>query len=150
MEIFSIITFFKNLFLGIWSFFQHRAQLSIEIKDHVKRLDHIVQFFVYLQNNSASSILISEISILHNGKKYPCELESKRIRSVNGVVTRATINFPINLSPESGLYCYLEFLNCQDIEVAPEKKIVLEAHTNRGDLRKSLILSPTRKYLHLH
>ena len=104
--------------------------------------------YLYLQNNSNSPLTISGISIVHNDKKYPCELIPKKIRG-KGENLIKTPMFPINLSPNQGVLFPFEFLNCQDIEISPDKKIVLEIYTNRKMIEKSLTLDLPNTLLHL-
>lgn len=144
----GILGFVFSGFLWIYTLYRNRTNLDIEIKDYSKAFGHVVQLYLYLQNNSDNPLTISGLSLIHKEKKYLCELLPKKIRKTGDSLIQTPM-FPVNLSPQQGVFLPFEFLNCQDIEIVPDKKIVLEIHTNRKKLKKSLTLDQPGTLLHL-
>lgn len=145
---FGILGFVLSALLWLCTVLKNRTNLCIEVKDYTKAFGEIVQLYLYIQNQSDSPITISGISIVHYEKKLPCELIPKKIRKTGDDIIY-TPHFPINLSPQQGVCFPLEFLNCRDIEVGPDKKVALEIYTNRKVIKESLILSQPNTLLHL-
>lgn len=134
--ILSVLAFIMSFVTWVVHAFQHSTRLSIKNIDYRVWPGDIVQLFVYIQNNSVAPITISGLSILESGRKFPCELVSKKIRSENGIVTRSTPNFPLNFSSSQGSMYFLEFVHCPGIALAPNKTVAFEIYTNRGCLKK--------------
>ena len=149
LNIISILAFFMSLTTWIVTFITHRMHVSVEVKDFAKR-NHVVQFYLYIQNNSATPFTVSGISIVSGSRKYPCEYLPKLIRTQNDRVIIETPYLPVNFSSHQGQCFAFEFLNCQDISLAPGKKVDLEIYTNQKTLKKSLLLPQQDKILHLH
>ena len=144
----SILAFVMSAITWISNFVSRRINIKVEIKDFAKRWD-VVQLYVYIQNNSASPFTLSGVSIISDSGKHPCEPLSKIIRTRNDEIVICTPYFPVNFSAHQGQCLALEFLNCPDIELAPDKTVELEIYTNRKILRKSLTVPQPDRILHL-
>ena len=131
----------------IHTFISNRKNIDIKILDYTQ-INHVVQFFLYIQNQSASQICISSISIHHEGKHIFCELIPKKIRKTNDTLI-CTPMFPLNLAPLCGYQYFFEFLDCPNNLVAPEKTVEVVIHTNRGPIKKSVNLGDKSHYLHI-
>lgn len=144
----SVIGFIGTIYGSIRVFYIGRKRIDCEIIDHVKLQSNIVQFFIYVNNSSSNPLCISYISLVYDDVSVRCELLQKKTRLLGGILYRTPL-FPLNLAPHVGTICFLEFLKCPDIELAPDKTVVLEFHTNRGMIKKSLILPQPAHYLHI-
>lgn len=138
----SVLSIFSTLHILISS----RKNISIEIFDYTK-VYKTVQFFMYVQNKSHLPICISCISIIYDDKKYPCELIPKKIRGTGEDLIR-TPQFPLNLTPQYGIHSFFEFVNSPDIELTLGKNVDFLIYTNRGVLKKSVVLPEKSHYLH--
>lgn len=147
-NILGCLSFFGTGYLFICRWINGRKNLEVSIIDHSKIFGRIVQFFISFQNHSSNPLTIHSVTIVYNEKEYPCELIPKKIRGKdeNGIKTPM---FPLNLVPDQGYLCYLEFLNCEDIPVTEGKTIALKIHTNRGPITKSITLGDKDHYLHI-
>ena len=125
----------------------NRKNVSFEIVDYASHFKEIKQLFVFLQNKSSIPIVITSIQFRLGNRQYPCELIPKKILEKADRVY-STPMFPINLSPHYGESFFLEFINCQDILLAPENTVYFVIYTNRGVINKSLTLGETSHYLH--
>lgn len=150
LNILTILAFIMSAITWIVTALRHSIFLTVELKDYAKWFNNVVQLFLYIQNNSASPITVSGISILYDGKKFPCELVPKKLRTEDGIVTRSTPMFPLNFAGLQGTMYFFEFVNCPDIELAQGKTIDFEIYTNRGRLKKSVTLGPQDRYFRLH
>lgn len=147
-NLFAILGLILSASLWIYNRYQHRIALKIEIKDYVKALGHVIQFFLYIQNESDSPITISGMALTYKNEKFFCELLPKKIRGTKDSLIKTPM-FPINLAPQQGVLLPFEFLNCQDIELTPDKKVDFEIYTNRKLLKKSLTLDQPGYLLHI-
>lgn len=143
----GITGFLLSAIIWIYTIFQKRCDLFLDIKDYTKVFGRVIQLYLYIQNLSDSPITISGISIAHNNTFFPCELLPKKIRGEGDSLIKTPM-FPINLAPHQGILVPFEFLNCQDIALTPYKTLDLEIYTNRKVLRKSLTLVQPDHLLH--
>lgn len=145
-NILCILGFLSSMLLWIKTYLDSRKKINLQIYDYKKYPHGVIQFFVYIQNNSSSPLTISDISIKSNDCLKQCELVSKTIKK-NINCTIETPMFPINLNSKQGFNCFLEFLDCEQIALAPQKKVDFLICTNRGYLNKSLVLDNISHYL---
>lgn len=146
-NILGILGFILSALMWLYTYIKNRIHLVVEIKDYTKVFQRVVQLYLYIQNNSEKPLTISEISIFHTQKTYPCVLLPKKIRGIgDSLIT--TPMFPVNLSPHEGILLPFEFLNCQDIELVPDKTVALEIYTNRKMIKKSVTLGQPDHLLH--
>ncbi len=138
-NVMAILGFCASAFLCVRVYINSRKNIAIKVVDYNKH-DHVVQFFLCIQNNSDKPLCIDSIEI-PNGVQ--CELIPKKITD-----KLSTPMFPLNLSGHQGSFYFLEFLYCADIELAPGKTIVFLVHTNRGQIETSLTLGNISYYLH--
>ncbi len=131
---------------AFFHFLSTRKKLKIEILDSETIWD-VMQFFIYIQNQSHSSICISSISIRYDKKEIYCELVPKKIRGKGDELIRTPM-FPLNISPLQGGMYFLEFVYCPKISLDPGKILDFVIHTNRGPLKKSVTLGDKSHYLH--
>lgn len=143
----AIVGFAGTIISWIASFLRHRRNISVQIIDYAQRL-HVIQLFIRIQNNSSAPLAIHSVSISGHDDTFSCELIPKRIREFDSDPTKSPM-FPINLVAKQGYQCFLEFLYCEDIELAPGKTIGLIIHSNRGPINKSVTLGNTSHYLHI-
>ena len=129
-------------------FFSSRIHLEVRIEDATK-IRNIVQLFVEFENKSSSPITISRICIKHGSSEHSCELLEKRIRHMPGGITYKTPLFPLNLFARTGYLYFLEFVDAQDISIAPGNKVDVVMYTNRGKIKKNLLLPAPGRYLHM-
>lgn len=146
----TILSFIMSAATWMLTAYNRSIQLSCAISDYIKYDQGILQLFLYIQNNSEKPITISGISLIIDSQKYPCELVKKKIRSVNGLVTQSTPNFPLNFSPSQGRMEFIEFLNCPSIETSPGKMVEIEIYTNRKALKRCLSLPQSSPFFHHH
>lgn len=125
-----------------------RRHVEVEIFDYSSHWGRIAQLFIHFQNQSRSPICIVSVSLLFNGKEVCCELVPKKIR-LEGDELLKTPMFPLNLLGKQGSLCFLEFVGFEHIELVPGSNLVLLINTNRGQIRKSVTLSNTSRYLHI-
>lgn len=144
----TILSFTMSVTTWILTAYNRSIKFSCSIIDFKKYSPDIIQFFIYIQNNSEKPMTISGMALVVDHKKYPCELVSKKIQSINGVVVHATPNFPLNFSPSQGRMEFIEFLHCPDIEASPGKMVELEIYTNRKALKRSLSLPQSGLFFH--
>ena len=147
-NIVACLSFLGTGYLFICRWLSSRKNIKISIIDHSKVFGRIVQFFILFQNQSTAPLTIHSVTIIYDAKEYPCELPPKKIRGKNESAVNTPM-FPLNLAPRQGYLCYLEFLNCEDILIAEGKTVVLKIHTNRGPIKKSIILQNKSHYLHI-
>lgn len=148
-NILGILGFALSALIWICTFLNNRTRLTVKVKDYRKYFEKVIQLYLYIQNDSDNAIVISGLSLLHNKQQYPCELLPKKIRGKGDDLIKTPL-FPINLSPCQGVLLPFEFLDCQDIELSPDKTIALEIHTNRKKIEKSLTLDQPGYLLHFH
>lgn len=146
--LFSVIGFFGTATGWIYYWITTRKKIDITIFDYSSPFGSIAQFFVHFQNQSHSPICIVSIDLVHSSKKICCELIPKKIRGTERDMLKTPM-FPINLYGKQGYLCFLEFVNCEHIQLAPGNTVVFLINTNRGQVRKSVILSKTSRYLHI-
>mgnify|MGYP001169922954 FL=1 len=147
-NIVACLSFLGTGYLFICRWLSSRKNIKTSIIDHAKVFGRIVQFFVSFQNQSTAPLTVHSVAIVYAAKEYPCELIPKKIRGKNECAINTPM-FPLNLAPQHGYLCYLEFLNCEDILIAEGKTVVLKIHTNRGPIKKSIILQSKSHYLHI-
>lgn len=147
-NILACLSFVGTAYLLVCRYISGRKNIEIAIIDHSKVYGKIVQFFISFQNQSTAPLAIHSVSIVYNGKEYPCELIPKKIRQSNENIIYSPM-FPLNLAPRQGYLCYLEFLNCEDILIIEGRTVVLKIHTNRGAIKKVIVLHNTSHYLHI-
>lgn len=138
----SVYSIISTLYILITS----RKNISIQIFDYTK-VYQTVQFFMCIRNNSRLPISISCISIIYGDKEYPCELIQKKIRGTGEDLIR-TPQFPLNLTSQLGIHSFFEFVNSPDIELTLGKNVDFLIYTNRGVLKKSVVLPEKSHYLH--
>lgn len=143
----SILAFIMTSISYILAIYNKSIRLSVSVKDYAKKFLDIVQLYLMFQNNSSKPITVSGISIIDNGAEHHCELVPKLIMTIRDDVVRSTPQFPINLGPYQGLLLPFEFLNCPNIELAPDKKVELRIYTNLKPLTKSVVLGKQLYYL---
>lgn len=146
INIISILGFITSSFLVVNKFIANRKNITIKIHDYTSYTE-IKQFFLTIQNNSNLPICIHSFTLEYSEKTFYCELIPKKIRGDSDSLIKSPM-FPINLAPKQGFQCFLEFLNCEGIELAQGKTIVFQIQTNRGQLKRELILGPISYYLH--
>lgn len=139
----SIGTFFT----AVKAIYSGRKRISVEIIDFSNPL-RTVQFYLFLQNHSTNPLCISYISLKVGSSYVRCELLQKKIREKSGVLYRTPL-FPLNLEANTGISLFIEFLCCLNIELVPGSTVSFEFHTNRGVIKKSLILPQQSRYLHI-
>lgn len=143
----AVVGSLGTIFNFVYAYFSSRRHIDMHILDYSSYL-HVVQFFIYIQNQSRSPICISCISLQLDGQEISCELIPKKIRG-NDPNLICTPFFPLNLSPLMGVQHFFEFVNCPDISLASGKKISFAIYTNRGVIKKSVTLGNTSRYLHI-
>lgn len=131
----------------IYTYLSSRKRIDIQVLDYTS-IFNVVQLFMYIQNQSRSPICISCISLIIDDKEIPCELIPKKIRG-DGSNLICTPFFPINFSPLMGVQHFFEFVNCPNISLASGKTVSFAIYTNRGVIKKSVILGDTTRYLHI-
>ena len=150
LNIISVLAFGMSAATWIFTIIKNRKNLSIEIIDYLKYVKS-AHFYVCIQNNSSSAISITSIKIPNISS---CTLEPKIVKEFTDTKTKTitdkikTPAFPINLQGKEGLNCYLEFPNFQKTSLIQGKMIEFEIYTNRGLIKKSIILGSTERYLH--
>jgi len=145
-NILSILGFIMSGILTAVQIFSKRKNINVFVCDYAKRTS-VVQLFTFIQNNSKAGITINSFSIIENDKQLQCELIPKTIYKKDTKFIMSPM-FPINLAPNQGYSCFLEFLFCEEIQLYPDKILHLRIHTNLGTIDKSLILGSTSHYLH--
>ena len=146
--ILAVIGSLGTIFNFAYTYFSSRRRIDMQILDYSSHLN-VVQFFMYIQNQSRSPICISCISLQLDDKEISCELIPKKIRG-NDTNLICTPSFPLNLSSLMGVQYFFEFVNCPDISLASGKTISFVIYTNRGALKKSVKLGDTSRYLHIN
>lgn len=146
----TILSFIMSAATWLLTAYSRSIRLSCSVSDYRKYDQGILQLFLYIQNNSEKPMTISGISLIIDNQKYPCELVEKKIRTVNGLVTQSTPNFPLNFSPSQGRMEFIEFLNCPGIEASPGKMVEIEIYTNRKALKRFLSLPQSSPFFHHH
>lgn len=133
-----------------WIYFWVTSRKNIELKifDYTSYHGTIAQLFVHFQNQSHASICIISVGLIFNGYEVCCELIPKKIRGENDSLIKTPM-FPINLIGNQGALYFLEFVGFEQIQLTPGSKIVLLINTNHGQIRKSVTLSDTSRYLHI-
>ena len=126
---------------------KHRKNIKLSVIDY-NSWKNINQFFITIQNKSHSKISISSIQIVHNKQLICCELEPKIIKSRTNAPATYTPQFPLNINGMEGFSVYLEFINCQDMLLTHGKTVDFQVYTNRGQIKKSIILGDISHYLH--
>ncbi len=121
--------------------------LSKEIKDYCQT-GKCIHLYLMMQNNSGKPITISGISIVSGKEKFPCGILSKEIIGVDYIPLIETPTLPMNFAAYQGLALAFEFSQCSDIELAPDKTVVLEIYTNRKVLRRDVVLGNMGDVLH--
>lgn len=119
---------------------------KISIHDYSKH-NHIIQFYVSIYNPSTKTISVSSISVLNNGCIHHCELIPKKIRDIHNT-PYTTPFFPVDVPAKSSFHCFLEFLGCSDIQLAPGKSIVFRVDSTQGRKDRCITLGDTSYYLH--
>ena len=147
INVLSIAAFLMSAFLSISKFVSQRRNIKIVIYDYAQPLG-TVQFFIHFQNMASSNISIQSISIIENEREYPCELIPKKIRGAGSELLKSA-GFPIFLCQDQGYLCFLEFVSCQDIQLAPGKTVALRIYSNHGPIDRSVTLGNTSHYLHI-
>ncbi len=147
-NIFGILGFVMSGLIFLIRLFSRRKKIDLQVYDYTKH-SYVIQLFVNIQNNSYSSICIHSISLVNGDSSFSCELIPKKIKGSGDDLIKTPM-FPLNLSPRHGFQCFLEFLFCEEIQLAPDKTLDLKIHTNRGVINKSLTLGNTSHYLHIH
>lgn len=147
INVLSIAAFVMSAFLSINKFVSQRKNIKIVIYDYAQPLG-VVQFFIHFQNMASSNISIQSVSIIENGREYPCELIPKKIRGSGSDVLKST-EFPVFLCQDQGYLCFLEFVSCQDIQLVPGKTVDLRIYSNHGPIDRSVTLGNTSHYLHI-
>ena len=143
----SVIGSLLGVINFVYTIFSNRKHIDLDVLDHTQ-INNVVQFFLYIQNQSASQICISSISINHDEKSYICELIPKKIRGTKENLM-CTPMFPLNLAPQCGYQYFFEFLNCPNNLVVPGNTVEFVIHTNRGPIKKSVTLGDKSHYLHI-
>lgn len=137
-----------TLYTLIYTVNSRRIHFSVEVIDHAVRANGIVQLFLYIGNDSSLPLCIPFIYLKCGSTSVECELIEKKALFRGELLYRTPL-FPLNLAAHtSGIY-FIEFLNCPDIELIPDKTISLEFRTNRGVISRSPVLPPISHYLHM-
>ena len=136
----SILSFAGTILSAIVSFFKNRKNLKLKLPyfgHEEKRKMALV--YVQFENKSHSSILITDINLVLNGKFYPCV----KIPSVSQSVVREigkehfvhdiyNLSFPIALAGIGGTSGYLVFDIQEHQKEHFQYPIRLQVSTNRG------------------
>lgn len=150
LNLLTVLAFIMSATTWLLTAYNRSIRVSCNVIDFIKYDRGIIQLFMYIQNNSEKPLTISGMSLVIDCNRYPCELISKKIRTVNDVIVQATPNFPLNFSPAQGRMEFFEFLHCPDIEASPGKTVVIEIYTNRKPLKRLLTLPQSSPFYHHH
>lgn len=150
LNLISVLAFGMSAATWIFTIIKNRKNLSMEIIDY-RKYTKSAHFYVCVTNKSQSPISITSIKIPNISS---CVLEPRVVREFIDSKTKTitdkikTPAFPINLQGKEGLNCYLEFLAFQETSLFQGKIIDFEIYTNRGLIKKSIVLGSTERYLH--
>ena len=128
-------------------FLSTRKKIEIQIVDY-RAVQKVIQFFIHVQNQSRSPICISSISICYDKNEIYCELIPKKIRGKEETLI-CTPMFPLNHAPLQGGLYFFEFINCPETSLISGKTFDFVIYTNRGPIKKSVILGEQSHYLHI-
>lgn len=148
LNIISILAFIMTSITWICTAINHSIKFSVEVKDYAKH-GSVVQFYLYMQNNSGKPITISGLSIAYQNQQFPCKMIPSVIRYRDQEPLITTPFLPVNFAPHQGSCYAFEFLHCPDIELAPGKTVEFEIYTNLKVLKRFVTLGNTDGILHL-
>lgn len=148
LDIISILAFLISVYLLVDKIISSRVSIDLKVLNF-KVYDNVeAQFLIMFENRSNLSISITGIHILGNNTLYSCYFQPRRVkestRRINNEVierlTTSTLALPINLTPLGGTTGYISFRDGLEDLVQPEKILNLQVDTNRGRVKKSLLL----------
>lgn len=146
----AVLGFLLSLIQLIYSVAVNRESYLVHVIDYKKPRSDTVQFFLCIENRSASPLTITDISFcgIH------CELLQKPISGTPGNWDyRQTDNFPLCIPSHSSRCSFVEFLDVSGgsfpgTPLDPGKTVILEIRSTRLLARKKLLLGCISHYLH--
>ena len=147
LNVISVLAFIMSAISWICTAYNRSISFSVDIKDYCQT-GKCIHLYLMMQNNSGKPITISGISIVSGKEKFPCGILSKEIIGVDYIPSIETPTLPVNFAAYQGLALAFEFSQCSDIELAPDKTVVLEIYTNRKVLRRDVVLGNMGDVLH--
>ena len=147
LNVISVLAFIMSAISWICTAYNRSINFSVDVKDYCQT-GKCIHLYLMMQNNSGKPITISGISIVSGKEKFPCGILSKEIIGVDYIPLIETPTLPVNFAAYQGLALAFEFSQCSDIELAPDKTVVLEIYTNRKVLRRDVVLGNMGDVLH--